>query len=151
MPPLGPGGDPIGPGGRFPGEQIPRSEIDRVRDTIFADIFTIMPGIIITGVEMTQSTQFFNLDNLSSGAAADNSVPLVANKPLVLRVYVEIRSGYVRCHHGMGVCCGAPTSTIHLTSASPQLCAAAIVPSRSGSLTRRPHRLPPSESIPMAR
>ncbi len=102
LPPLGPGGDPVIPPGAIPGMVIPRDEIERIRDSIFGGIFggilAIEPGILIAGVELTQSIQFFNLDKQSSGAGADNSVPLVANKELVLRVYVETRTllaGYI--------------------------------------------------------
>jgi hypothetical protein len=43
----------------------------------------------ITGVELTQATQFFNFNGQGTGLAADNSVPLVANKATTLRVYIN--------------------------------------------------------------
>lgn len=43
----------------------------------------------ITGIERTQATQFFSINGKGSGNAAANSVPLVANKDLILRVYVR--------------------------------------------------------------
>lgn len=93
LPPLGPGGDPVTPPGVIPSMVFPRDEIERIRDSIFGSILDRQPGIRIAGVEMTQSVQFFNLDKQSSGAGGDNSVPLVANKELVLRVFVETRTG----------------------------------------------------------
>jgi hypothetical protein len=47
------------------------------------------PNIAISGVELTQATQFFKFNGNGSGNATDNSVPLVANKDLILRVYVN--------------------------------------------------------------
>jgi hypothetical protein len=41
------------------------------------------------GIERTQATQFFLSNGQGSGLAADNTVPLVANKALILRVYVD--------------------------------------------------------------
>ncbi|MDQ6815059.1 MAG: hypothetical protein M3040_15090 [Bacteroidota bacterium] len=41
----------------------------------------------IAGVEATQATQFFLINGQGSGAAPNNSVPSVANKVLILRVY----------------------------------------------------------------
>ena len=42
----------------------------------------------IFGVERTQATQFFNWNGQGSGAAADNSVPLIAHRGLTLLAYV---------------------------------------------------------------
>jgi hypothetical protein len=62
-------------------------------------VFTPGPGSVrpplelyklsVAGVEQTQATQFFRFNGQGSGAATDNSVPLIANKTLVLRVYVD--------------------------------------------------------------
>jgi hypothetical protein len=41
------------------------------------------------GIEATQAVQFFNFNNQGSGTGADNTVPLVAHKPMVLRVYLD--------------------------------------------------------------
>lgn len=41
----------------------------------------------ITGIEVTQSTQYFSVEG--SGAGAANSVPLIAYKPLLARVYLQ--------------------------------------------------------------
>lgn len=49
----------------------------------------IPPILMVVGVESTQATQFFDFNGQGSGAAADNSVPLVAHKALVLRVYIN--------------------------------------------------------------
>jgi hypothetical protein len=75
-----------------------------LRDHLVADLQNIvdrlkgikpqLPSALqILDVEMTQSTQFFNFDGRSSGAASDNSVSLIANKMTVLRVYVAHRTG----------------------------------------------------------
>ena len=101
LPPLGPGGGPLVPPGTIPGMVVPKDEIERIRDSIYGGIATgivgaaleLPPGIQIAGVETTQAIQFFNLNKQGSGAGADNSVPLVAGKELVLRVYVERRTG----------------------------------------------------------
>jgi hypothetical protein len=50
------------------------------------------PGMRISGVEATQSVQFYDLYGQGSLAGSDNSVPLVAGKDLILRAYVERRS-----------------------------------------------------------
>ena len=39
------------------------------------------------GIEATQSTQFFLINGQGSGAGANNSVPLIARKEMILRVY----------------------------------------------------------------
>lgn len=49
-------------------------------------------NLTIVGVEQTQATQFFLFNNQGSGAGNDNSVPLVAQKPAVFRVYIDVRS-----------------------------------------------------------
>jgi hypothetical protein len=43
----------------------------------------------IAGIELTQAIQFFNFNGKGSGLAPNNSVGLVANKGLILRVYVD--------------------------------------------------------------
>lgn len=43
----------------------------------------------ITGIERTQATQYFKINDKGSGFATDNTVPLVADKDLILRVYVR--------------------------------------------------------------
>jgi hypothetical protein len=45
--------------------------------------------VFIMGVEKTQGIQFFNFNGQGSGNAPDNSVPLVAERALILRVYVN--------------------------------------------------------------
>jgi len=45
--------------------------------------------ITILGVEKTQGTQYFLINGQGSGYAPDNSVPLVAQRALILRVYVD--------------------------------------------------------------
>src|SRR5262249_46032540 len=46
-------------------------------------------NLSIAGIERTQATQYFLFNGQGSGFAPDNSVPLVANKILILRVYVD--------------------------------------------------------------
>src|SRR5262249_51242170 len=46
-------------------------------------------NLYIAGIERNQATQFFRFNGQGSGSAPDNSVPLVANKILILRVYVD--------------------------------------------------------------
>lgn len=49
-------------------------------------------NIKIAGVEHTQTIQYFNYPaGQGSGYAPDNSVPLVARKPTILRVYADIQ------------------------------------------------------------
>ncbi|WP_276371023.1 hypothetical protein [Chryseolinea sp. H1M3-3] len=88
---FGPGGEPVIPPG-LPGELILKDELEKIKDIITGK-YRLPAGIRIAHVELTQSTQFCNFDNLSSGAADDNSVPLVANKDLIIRVYVDKRPG----------------------------------------------------------
>jgi hypothetical protein len=55
-------------------------------------IVTIPPWFLATpfaGIERTQATQYFRINNMGSGFAADNTVPLVANRDLILRIYVR--------------------------------------------------------------
>jgi hypothetical protein len=46
-------------------------------------------NLAIVGIERTQATQFFRFNGQGSGAAADNSVALVAQRATVLRIYVN--------------------------------------------------------------
>jgi hypothetical protein len=95
-PTLGPTGEPdLSP--VVPFEPLPDLDLNRIIDALNAIKIGRGPGIRIGGVEMTQSTQFFNYNQLGTGVGADNAVPLITNKELVLRVYVEIRpnAGYV--------------------------------------------------------
>ena len=93
---FGPGGEPIGVPG-LSREPLPRIDFEAVIDALNGIKIGRLPGIRIDDVEMTQSTQFFNFNALGTGAGADNSVALIANKELVLRVFVTIRpnAGYV--------------------------------------------------------
>jgi hypothetical protein len=49
-------------------------------------------NLSIAGIEVTQGIQFFNFNGQGTGVAADNSVPLVPNKTMVIRVYVDRRT-----------------------------------------------------------
>ena len=93
LPEGGPGGEPIVPPG-LPDldDLIPEWEIERIRDAIWkgvvGGVFLPEAKLRIVGVELTQAVQFFNFDHRSSGEAPDNSVPLVAGKDLLVRVFV---------------------------------------------------------------
>ncbi len=45
--------------------------------------------VVVAGVEATQSIQYCNINSQGSGYAQDNSVPLVAQRTTVVRVYVD--------------------------------------------------------------
>jgi hypothetical protein len=47
--------------------------------------------LTIVGVEITQGIQFFSINGQGSGNAPDNSVPLVAQRTTVLRVYLDCK------------------------------------------------------------
>jgi hypothetical protein len=46
-------------------------------------------NLVIDGVELTQAIQYFAFNGQGSGFASDNTVPLVGNKMLIARVYVD--------------------------------------------------------------
>jgi hypothetical protein len=48
-----------------------------------------MADLSIVGVEKTQAIQYFSINGQGSGYAPDNSVPLVAQRTTVLRVYTD--------------------------------------------------------------
>jgi hypothetical protein len=87
---FGPGGEPAIPG--LPDELIFKDELEKIKDIITGK-YRLPTGMRIADAELTQSIQFFNFDNQSSGAGNDNSVPLIANKDLVIRVYIDKRPG----------------------------------------------------------
>jgi hypothetical protein len=45
--------------------------------------------LTVVGVERTQGIQYFLINGQGSGYAANNSVPLIAQRTLILRVYVN--------------------------------------------------------------
>ena len=49
------------------------------------------PNLRVVAIEKTQATQFFNFNGQGSGLAPDNSIPLVANKDIVFRVYTDVQ------------------------------------------------------------
>jgi len=49
----------------------------------------ILFAVPITAIERTQSTQYLKINGKGSGFAADNTVPMIASKELILRVYVR--------------------------------------------------------------
>jgi hypothetical protein len=73
-----------------PAEPTPApAAVEEVRQRELAVIPPILLAVPITGIERTQATQFFKINGKGSGYAADNSVPLVEGKDLILRVYVR--------------------------------------------------------------
>ena len=69
----------------------PMADVWRATATITVN--AVIPRLRIVGVEQTQAIQFFNFNGHGSGAGADNSVPLIAQKSTVLRVYIESTGG----------------------------------------------------------
>ena len=53
------------------------------------DLFPFPPILLwgIAGIEATQATQFFKINNQGSGVGPNNSVPMIARKQLIFRVY----------------------------------------------------------------
>jgi hypothetical protein len=69
-----------------------RRQILGTRETIAAvedQLAECRGGLAILGVERTQAIQYFSINGQGSGYAPDNSVPLIALRPLVLRVYSD--------------------------------------------------------------
>jgi hypothetical protein len=68
-----------------------RQQIRQLRDQLAAVREQIeecrTAPLTIVGVELTQGTQYFRLNGRGSGFAADNSVPLVSQKQMMVRVY----------------------------------------------------------------
>lgn len=58
----------------------------------------IAGGFSIEGIERTQAIQFFPFNGQGSGSGPDNSIPLVARKATIVRVYVGWRSGLLNLH-----------------------------------------------------
>jgi hypothetical protein len=65
---------------------------DRIAD-LREELAECQSPLRIAGIEKTQATQFFSFNGQGSGAAPDNSVPLVAQRTTILRVYVDYRRG----------------------------------------------------------
>jgi hypothetical protein len=69
-----------------------RSQITRTRETIASvrdQLAECRASLSIRGVELTQGIQYFSFNGQGSGVAPDNSVPLIAQKTLALRVYID--------------------------------------------------------------
>lgn len=58
----------------------------------------LIGGFSIAGVERTQAIQFFRFNGQGSGAGENNSIPLVARKATVFRVYVAWRAGILKIY-----------------------------------------------------
>jgi hypothetical protein len=72
-------------------EQLGNGVLHQGAPLTIPPIFFQLP---IAGIERTQATQFFKFNNQGSGFAANNTVPLVAQKELVLRIYVRANSPF---------------------------------------------------------
>ncbi|TDO34743.1 hypothetical protein EV643_126103 [Kribbella sp. VKM Ac-2527] len=64
-----------------------RNTLARLRQ----ELVLCLSDITIVGVEKTQGIQFFSINGQGSGYAPDNSVPLIAQRTLILRVYVDCK------------------------------------------------------------
>jgi hypothetical protein len=79
-----------------------RFEIRNLRRAVFLACQTPPPppNVSITGVEITQATQYFDSlltpcpDNPGQASCPDNSIPLVAGKTTVLRVYTDVPASH---------------------------------------------------------
>jgi len=58
-----------------------------------AQLAECLSELAIHGVEFTQGIQYFDISGQGSGAGADNGIPLIAERALVLRVYPDARFG----------------------------------------------------------
>lgn len=80
-----------------PGMTVNMRNLNLIRETAqeqlpilrFPPIWFPISNVGIAGVECTQATQFFDFNGEGSGAGTDNSVPLVAGKATMLRVYPD--------------------------------------------------------------
>jgi len=64
--------------------------ISALQDQLDACVNAPTSNLSIAGVEATQAIQFFNFNGQASGVSGDNNtVPMVAGKDTILRVYVE--------------------------------------------------------------
>ena len=74
------------------GESSISSQI-KVLENIVASIKNNLIGaeLVIAGIELTQATQYFSINGQGSEYAPDNSVPLIAQRALILRVYINDR------------------------------------------------------------
>jgi hypothetical protein len=79
-------------GGHLPScAAIPQAELayERALSDLEACEARQPSNLAIAGIERTQAIQFFLFNGQGSGFAGNNSVPLVADKALILRVYVN--------------------------------------------------------------
>jgi hypothetical protein len=71
-----------------------RRQIRETREKIAAvkdQLEECRKALVIVGVERTQGIQYFLINGQGSGYAPDNSLPLIAQRALALRVYVDSR------------------------------------------------------------
>jgi hypothetical protein len=71
-----------------------RQQIGQTQSTIATleyELVLCRSNITIVGVEKTQGIQFFSINGQGSGNAPDNSVPLIAQRTLILRVYIDCK------------------------------------------------------------
>jgi hypothetical protein len=80
---------------------LSQSQIAHIQEQLYQDRTTLIElrqelvlcrsDITIVGVEQTQGIQFFSFNGQGSGYLPDNSVPLIAQRPLILRVYIDCK------------------------------------------------------------
>jgi hypothetical protein len=57
-----------------------------------SNLLNCLSEFTIAGIETTQCTQYFSINGQGSGRGDDNSVPLVAGRSTIFRVYVDSKS-----------------------------------------------------------
>jgi hypothetical protein len=73
-----------------------RTQLTRTRQTIAVvrhDLEECRARLSIRGIELTQGIQYFLFNDQGSGTAPNNSVPLIAQRALALRVYIDSKWG----------------------------------------------------------
>jgi hypothetical protein len=69
-----------------------RRQLRQMRETIASvrdQLAECRASLSIRGVELTQAIQYFLFNDQGSGLAPNNSVPLIAQRSLALRVYID--------------------------------------------------------------
>src|SRR6266540_1640405 len=73
-----------------------RTQLTRTRQTITVvrdELAKCRARLSIRGIELTQGIQYFLFNDQGSGYAPNNSVPLIAQRALALRVYIDSKWG----------------------------------------------------------
>ena len=67
------------------------SESQTALNQLNQELVLCRSDLTVTGVEVTQAIQYFSINGQGSDYAPDNSVPLVALRPTILRVYTDCK------------------------------------------------------------